>query len=150
MGTGGSAAKYTVVGAIGTGVKVGALVLLHDTCGLGALAATALAVELSTLHNFAWHMGWTWRDRSRGLGAREIAARLLRFHLGNGAVALAVNMICVPLLTGAGFSYAVAGVLATIAGGVVNFAVAGLWVFTRRAPAPAAVPRDACRGPATI
>jgi putative flippase GtrA len=124
--------KFVAVGAIGTAVKVGALVLLHDAGGLGCLPATALAVELSLLHNFAWHLRWTWRDRSIGLPAREIAARLLRFQAATGTVTLAANLVTMPLLTEtAGFGYAAAGVLSTLASGVVNFAVSSLWVFTR-------------------
>ncbi len=142
--------KYSVVGAMGTAFKVGALVLLHDACGLGCLAATALAVESSMIHNFTWHVRWTWRDRSLGLPASEIAVRLLRFQLGNGGVALAVNLVSVPLLTeDAGFNYALAGALATVIGGVVNFALSGLWVFTRRVSATKAYPRLFSGGAAT-
>ena len=129
-------AKYSAVGLLGTGVKLGALVLLHDACGLGCLAATALAVESSMLHNFAWHTRWTWRERSRSTPVREIAARLLRFQFGNGAVALVVNLVSMPILTGdAGFSYALAGTVASVVGGLVNFALSDLWVFTRRGAA---------------
>lgn len=137
--------KYSVVGGMGTGVKLGALILLHDACGWGCLAATALAVEASMIHNFAWHLRWTWRDRSLELPARGIAARLLRFQLSNGAVALTVNLISMPLLTGAaGLSYPLAGALASLTGGLVNFALSGLWVFTRRATAARDRPQS-CR-----
>lgn len=127
--------KFMTVGVMGTAVKVGALVLL-DAGGLACLAATALAVELSLVHNFAWHLRWTWRDRSRGLSPGEVAARLLRFHLATGSVTLAANLVTVPLLVRAGLHIAVAGVLATMAAGLVNFLVAGLIVFTHPRAAP--------------
>jgi putative flippase GtrA len=127
----GRGAKYSTVGAAGTGVKLLMLVLLHDRCGLGCLAATALAVESSMLHNFAWHNRWTWRDRSLVSPAHEIACRLLRFQLSNGSVALLVNLASMPILTNAGLSYAVSGAIATVLGGVVNFLLADHWVFTR-------------------
>jgi putative flippase GtrA len=100
------------------------------------MAATLLAVESSMLHNFAWHTRWTWRDRALSTPAREVAGRLLRFQLGNGGVALIVNLVSMPILTGgAGFSYAVAGSMATVLSGLVNFALSDLWVFSGRGAA---------------
>ncbi len=117
--------RYTVVGALGTAVKIGALMLLRDAWGLGSVAAAALAVEASMLHNFAWHVRWTWRGR-----AANVPAQLVRFQLGSGAIALAVNVITIPLLTdAAGMNSAVAGLIGSIAGGLVNFALSELWVF---------------------
>ncbi len=125
-------AKYSAVGVLGTGVKLGALVLCHGVCGLGCLASTALAVECSMIHNFAWHMSWTWRDRSPSTSGREIAARLLRFQLGNGGVALLINLVSMPVLTGgAGFNYPLAGTIVSLLGAIINYALSNRWVFTR-------------------
>ena len=57
--------KFNVVGAIGIGVQLAALTLLRDGVGLHYLLATAIAVEAAILHNFLWHMRWTWREASR-------------------------------------------------------------------------------------
>ena len=131
-------AKYGTVGGLGTAVKVAAMVLLHDGCGLGSALAATLAVEISMLHNFAWHTAWTWRDRSRNIGVREMSTRLLRFQLGNGLTALVVNLLTVPLLTGcAGWKIGTAGLAASVLGGVVNFLLSDLWVFARRRAAAA-------------
>ena len=70
------------MGLIGFALQLGVLALLLRL-GLHYLAATALAVELAVLHNFAWHERWTWRDRPPagrpldGLGAGRGAALAL-------------------------------------------------------------------------
>ncbi len=126
-------AKYTTVGVLGTCVKLGAIKALHDMSGLGWLIVTAIAVELSMLHNFAWHACWTWRDRPASRSARAVATRLLRFQCGNGAVALIVNLISMPALTaGAGFDYVSAALISSALGGMVNFALSDRWVFAYR------------------
>ncbi|HJQ70647.1 MAG TPA: GtrA family protein, partial [Blastocatellia bacterium] len=48
-------AKFSAVGATGICVQTVALFLLLHVAGLHYLAATALAVEASVLHNFIWH-----------------------------------------------------------------------------------------------
>ena len=59
--------KFNGVGAIGFALQLALLALLLRL-GLHYLAATALAVELTILHNFAWHERWTWRDRPAAAG----------------------------------------------------------------------------------
>jgi hypothetical protein len=48
--------------------------------------ATVVAVELTILHNFWWHVRWTWADRP--VPRAELIRRLMRFHLTNGAVSI--------------------------------------------------------------
>ena len=88
---------FNVVGLAGFGVQLGLLALfLH--VGVPYLAATALAVEAAVLHNFAWHEQWTWRDRPAcGMGR---ALRLWRFHLLNGVVSIAGNLVIMAVLVG--------------------------------------------------
>jgi putative flippase GtrA len=124
--------KYNVVGALGLAVKFLALVALVEAAGLGYLAATAIAVEMVVLHNFLWHLRWTWRDRSAGLSAREVRGCLLRFHLGTGAVAMVANLGVMRLLveTG-GVHYFTANLAATAFAGLANFTLSE-WVVFRR------------------
>lgn len=91
--------KFNLVGALGIGVQLGTLALLVRVLHLHYLWATALAVEAAVLHNFVWHERFTWKG-TLALGAREVAGRLLRFHLGNGAVSLAGNLVFMRLLVG--------------------------------------------------
>lgn len=68
--------KFSAVGAIGVGVQLGALAVLH-AMEITYLPATALAVECAVIHNFLWHRRFTWADRSRW----EHAAFLCRYFV---------------------------------------------------------------------
>jgi dolichol-phosphate mannosyltransferase len=125
--------KYNAVGAMGLAVKFGALVALVEWAGLAYLVATAIAVEASVLHNFGWHVRWTFRDRSEGLSARELCACLLRFHLGTGLVGMVTNLVVMRLLVETfGVHYFIANVAATMLAGVANFTLAEVVVFRRK------------------
>jgi putative flippase GtrA len=88
--------KFNVVGGLGIGVQLVCLALLRQW--MHYLAATALAVEIAVLHNFVWHVRFTWKDRPNG--GPERLRRLLRFHLGNGAVSILGNVGLMWLLIG--------------------------------------------------
>jgi putative flippase GtrA len=68
------------VGAIGFAVQVGFVSALTRLGGLEVAVATAVAVELTILHNFAWHERWTWADHAAGQASGALR-RLLRFNL---------------------------------------------------------------------
>ena len=120
------AIKFNTVGAMGVAVQMTMLAALRGGLHLHYLAATALAVEAAVLHNFVWHEAWTWRDRN-GPG---VAGRLLRFHLGNGLVSLAVNLGLMRVFVGQmHVEYLLANLLAISAGAVANFAIGNWWVF---------------------
>ena len=116
------------------GVGLGGFVLqllvlsLLVRLGLHYLAATALAVETAVLHNFFWHERWTWRDRpARG---RARLARLGRFHLLNGSVSLAGNLVLMRLLVGELHVAPIpANVLAVVACSLINFLGSDRLVF---------------------
>lgn len=138
MGTGAVVRRWAAfngVGAIGIGVQLGVLALLVRVLGVDYLWATAAAVEVTVLHNFVWHERWTWRDRPPG-SSGALVARLGRFHLLNGAVSLAGNLMLMRVLTG---SHHVDPIAANIAAilccSIVNFAASELLVFRRRAAA---------------
>jgi len=89
------------------------------------------------LHNFIWHERWTWRDR----GVEGRWRRLLRFHIANGFVSVASNVVLTALLMrAAGAPLLVANTGAVMIVALLNFALAERWVFapaTGRAPEPA-------------
>ena len=119
--------RFSTVGAIGIAVQLGALAMLKGALGLDYLLATALAVEIAVLHNFVWHERWTWVER---MGAEGVIGRLLRFHLGNGVISIAGNLIFMRLLVGRyHLPYLAANLLAIAAGSLANFLVSELFVF---------------------
>lgn len=123
--------KFNAVGLLGVAVQLGALALFAKVLHWHYLIATAAAVEVAVLHNFAWHEVWTWRDRSSQAGTR--ASRCLRFHLGNGLVSILANLVLMRLLAGALGLPLMASNLAAIAiAALLNFAVSEWWVFRSR------------------
>ena len=119
--------KFNAVGAVGMGVQLGVLAGLNRMMPGHYLAATAVAVEVTLLHNFAWHVRYTWRDRSDEGG---MLGRLVRFHLSNGAVSMAGNLALMPVLVqGARMPVVAANAVAVLACSVVNFLLGDGWVF---------------------
>jgi len=129
---------FAAIGALGFGVQLAAFATLVHAAGLHYALASALAVELAVLHNFAWHERWTWADRP----AASLAARLARlggFHLSNGAVSIGGTLLfTVVFVEGAGLSPMLANVAAVGATGVLNFVVSDRLVFSSRPAARAA------------
>ena len=122
--------KFNAVGLMGVGVQLAALWIYTTVFRWHYLVATALAVETAVLHNYAWHMAWTWRDRA-GDG-QPPGRRLVRFHLGNCLVSLLANLalmrlfagvLHLPLLASNALSIAITSLL--------NFVIGEFWVFAR-------------------
>ena len=119
-------AKFSAVGAGGVIVQTGALALLLRVAGMHYLAATAIAVEATVLHNFVWHRHWTWADRPRP----RAALSLLRFNATNGATSLICNLAAMFILVGMLNLNPHAANLITIGVcSLVNFALADRLVF---------------------
>jgi putative flippase GtrA len=118
---------FNGVGIVGFAVQLGVLaVLLH--LRLHYLAATALAVEVTVLHNFAWHERWTWKDRPADCAARW--ERLWRFHALNGAVSLGGNLILMRALVGGlGMAPVPANLVAVLACALLNYTASDRMVF---------------------
>ncbi|HLV86923.1 MAG TPA: GtrA family protein [Candidatus Sulfotelmatobacter sp.] len=126
--------KFNFVGAIGVGVQFAALFVAKSIFHLDYLIATAIAVEAAVVHNFVWHEQFTWSDRTRPCGApirlRPSLSRLLRFHIGNGAVSILGNLALMKVLVGeGGMNYIVANAIAIALCSVANFIVSEQWVF---------------------
>ena len=117
---------FNGVGALGLGVQLGMLAGLRAWLGLNYLWATALAVEAAVLNNFLWHEKLTWRDRQSG----DRMARLMKFHLTNGAISILGNLVLMRFLVGTfGLPYLPANLLAITACSLANFYVGDRLVF---------------------
>jgi putative flippase GtrA len=76
-----------------------------------------------------WHQRFTWGDRS-GSRLAETGARLLRFHLSNGAISIFGSLLLMRWLVGQlGISVLVANLLTIAACSVGNFLASDRWVF---------------------
>ena len=114
-------------------VQLAVVAFLVKVMGWHYLLATGLAVEAAVLHNFAWHHQWTWRDRPSS-SRRDLAVRLARFHLLNGAVSLAGNLALTALVTwSAAPRPLVSNLIAIAVCSCINFTASEALVF-RSAP----------------
>lgn len=128
--------RFNAAGGLGIAVQTAALAFLVQVVRLDYLPATAIAVELAVLHNFAWHRKWTWADRP-GLEASGAALMLLRFNLSTGVVSIAGNLVCMRLLVGAAGLHPVAANLVSIACcSLLNFFLSDRFVFIAAWPRP--------------
>ena len=124
-------ARFVFVGAVGAVVQFAGLALLIGWLGWSSLIATPLAVEAAVLHNFIWHERFTWRD-CRTQGSAGFSMRLLRFHLANGAVSLAGNVVLMYLLVDlACVPFGLAAVAAIGLCSFANFCVMDRWIYAR-------------------
>jgi len=122
--------KFNTVGLVGVVIQLGALAFFSRVLRWHYLVATAAAVEVAVLHNFAWHEVWTWRDRVHEPGAR--LARLVRFHLGNGLVSILANLVLMRFFKGAlGLPLLWANLISIAITALLNFAISEWWVFRR-------------------
>lgn len=120
--------KFSAVGVLGVAVQAGFLALFIYILNLHYLLATALALEVTLLHNFCWHWKWTWADRS--LRCAAIGSALLRFHLTNGGVSFAGNLLFMRILAGAaGLEPVAANLLSIVLCALLNFFLADRVVF---------------------
>ncbi len=123
--------KFSTVGGMGIVVQLAALAALKSALGLHYLTATAVAVELAVLHNFAWHERWTWMERTQGnRNLRPVAGRLFRFNLTTGLISIAANVVLMRLLAGQlHLHYLVANILAIAICSLANFLASEFLVF---------------------
>ncbi len=126
--------KFNLVSAIGIVLQLAVLSALVSGLRWNYLLSTAVAVEIAVLHNFAWHIRYTWADRSPS-SPWDLLLRLLRFHFGNGGVSLFGNLILMRLLVGRlHLPYLPANLISIGACGLLNFALGEWFVFRPAAP----------------
>ncbi len=121
--------RFNLVGALGMAVQLAALWTLSRYLPAHPLADSAAAVELAILHNFVWHVRYTWRDRHDRSPA---GTQLLRFHLANGLVSLAGNVVLMHVLLPAHLPLLAANVVAIACCSFVNFTLSHTWAFAER------------------
>jgi dolichol-phosphate mannosyltransferase len=120
--------RFSLVGALGVVVQLGALAVL-SALRCEYLLATSLAVESAVLHNFVWHRRFTWRDR-RQLRKGELFRALFRFHLSNGFVSLLGNLLMMRVLVGSlRLPLLAANLTSIVMCFIVNFVASDRWVF---------------------
>jgi putative flippase GtrA len=121
-------AKFALVGAMGIVVQLATLHWLASS-GCNYLLATAIAVEAALLHNFIWHENFTWKDRGRPTSS-GLCLRFLRFHVSNGVISIAGNLLLMRLLVGGIRMHPLPANLASITiCCLANFLVSDRWVF---------------------
>ena len=121
-------AMFNAVGIAGLLFQLACLAILKHGLGLHYLVATVVAIELTILHNFSWHVRWTWADRP--VSRASLMRRLVRFHLTNGAVSLAGSVVVMAGLVEIGhLNYLVANVIAVAVCALANFVLSDRVVF---------------------
>ncbi|HVU48787.1 MAG TPA: GtrA family protein [Terracidiphilus sp.] len=122
--------KFNAVGAAGMAVQLAALAIFNQIARGHYLIASAAAVELALLHNFIWHLHYTWRDRR---GCAAIFTQFVRFHLANGAVSMLGNLALMRILVhNAHLHVIIANCIAILCCSVVNFLLSDRWAFAVR------------------
>ena len=109
-------------------VQLVALALLNRWTGGHYLYASAAAIELALLHNFVWHLHYTWRDRR---DESAFQGQLIRFHLSNGLVSMLGNLVLMRILVHeARVPLLVSNTIAIWCCSVINFCTGNSWAFT--------------------
>ena len=122
--------KFNLVGAVGMVVQLGALDLFSRLMAGHYLYASSMAVELAVLHNFVWHVLYTWRDRR---GDSVVVSRLMRFHLSNGLVSIVGNLVLMRVLVHeVHLPLLASNCIAIACCSVVNFFLGNGWAFATR------------------
>lgn len=135
---------FALVGVVGYAVQTLALWILVSHAGMGVVTATLVATELAVVHNFIWHVRWTWADRPAG--GLAVAARFLRFNVSNGGISLVGGAASMALLVHAvGMPYLLANLLTVLLCAAANFLAGDRWVFTL--PGPRALSGDGLHRP---
>lgn len=119
--------KFNLVGVMGVATQLGLLAVLNRFMPGHYLFASAVALEFTLLHNFVWHVQYTWRDRRYRAPLLEQG---VRFHFSNGIVSFLGNLALMKVLvTDARLPVVPANGIAILCCSLVNFCLAELWAF---------------------
>jgi putative flippase GtrA len=111
--------RFNTVGVLGIGVQLLVVDALVHGVGVDPVLATGAGVSAAVVHNFGWHVRWTWRDRI-GPGVSRLAA-FARFAGANGVVSVVGSMLLMPVLMAAGLPAIPANLVTIAACGLVNY-----------------------------
>lgn len=124
--------KFNLVGVIGAAVQLMALATLNRRWPGQFLIASSVALELTLVHNFIWHLLYTWRDR------QDVApwqSRFVQFHCSTGIISLLGNLGLMRLFVrDLHLAVLPANLLAILCCAVVNFYVGNRWTFAVSGP----------------
>ena len=120
--------KFLVVGALSFAIDLGLLALLHEVGNVDLWIATPIAFLTSLVFNFFVQKNFTFQSGARAHVSFLKYGALVVFNV------VATDVI-VNLFAGAGQSYALGKVIATVATTVWNFLLYKHWIF-KAAPAP--------------
>jgi putative flippase GtrA len=85
---------------------------------------------VTLLHNFVWHVHYTWRDRRDD---SALLAQLTRFHLSNGLVSMLGNLALMRILVdGAHMPLLASNGIAILCCSIVNFFLGDNLAFATR------------------
>lgn len=112
---------FNFVGLAGFVVQIGAIALLTRRFDWPAPVATAVALELAALQNFAGHSRWTWGDRP-ATTLRGWLHRYWRYQVAKTA-SLGANLAITTLLIQAGMPAEIANTAAVLACAIPNYVV---------------------------
>jgi putative flippase GtrA len=119
--------KFNLVGAMGMVVQLATLTLFNRWTGGRYLLASSAAIEITLLHNFVWHLHCTWRDRRNH---STWLTQLVQFHLSNGLVSLAGNLVLMRILVQeAHLPLLVSNCIAILCCSIINFCLGNNWTF---------------------
>ncbi|RPJ42615.1 MAG: GtrA family protein [Chloroflexi bacterium] len=127
-----TAARFAIVGLLGTLVDASLFFAGHMLLGLPALAANTISYSAGILNNYSFHRAWTFAGRARTASRRQFA-----LFAAVSLAALGLNNLVVfllsPVFTGWLGDPALAALLAkgcAIAAGMSwNFLANHLWTF---------------------
>jgi putative flippase GtrA len=125
--------KFNLVGAMGMAVQLAALAPINRWAAGRYLVASAAAIEITLLHNFLWHLHYTWRDRR---DQAALLAQLVRFHLSNGLVSMVGNLALMRILVQrTHLPLLVSNSIAILCCSIVNYCLGEHWSFAPRTQA---------------
>ena len=115
--------RFNAVGLAGVAVQLAALAVLVHVCGVPYRGATLLALAATLVHNFLWHVRWTWSDR--GMDRRGWLVAFVRFVSGNGLVSALGAAALMPMFVEvAGLPPVPANAVTIAICGVLNYGLA--------------------------
>ncbi len=122
--------RFNMVGAIGMGFQLAMLAVLTRFTRWNYLFAAAAAIELTLVHNFVWHLNYTWHDRRDG---SMVLRQLLRFNASNGLISMLGNLALMRMLVqGFRAPVLVANLIAVVVCSFLNFCIGHNWAFAKR------------------
>jgi putative flippase GtrA len=120
--------KFSLVGAMGMVVQLIALTLSCPWMPHHYLYASTAALEITLIHNFVWHLKFTWRDRQTSPAP---VRQFLRFHLSNGLISLLGNLALMHLFVQeAHLPILLSNLGSILSCSVANFFLGNNWAFT--------------------